>query len=127
MVIVAFRFISKVILTFRDGVVNDHPDKGKTASKNQQVNLMGRIEFQEFSDRNITRIFIAKNIKEAQGIEKLLTQKNIDYALSVEPFLPPSLLQSERMGAAFYVETTQSDICRQIIIDQGLGAGIVYD
>jgi hypothetical protein len=88
---------------------------------------MGRIDLEKFSDLNITRIYIAKNIKEAQSIEKLLTEKNINYALSVEPFLPPSLLQSERMGAAFYVESTQSDICRQIIIDQGVGAGIVYD
>ncbi len=88
---------------------------------------MGRIDLEKFSDLNITRIYIAKNIKEAQSIEKLLTEKNIDYALSVEPFLPPSLLQSERMGAAFYVESTQSDICRQIIVDQGLGAGIIYD
>ncbi len=88
---------------------------------------MGRIDLEKFSDLNITRIYIAKNIKEAQSIEILLTEKNIDYALSVEPFLPPSLLQSERMGAAFYVESTQSDICRQIIVNQGLGAGIIYD
>ncbi len=88
---------------------------------------MGRIDLEKFSDLNITRIYIAKNIKEAQSIENLFTEKNIDYALSVEPFLPPSLLQSERMGVTFYVESTQSDICRQIIVDQGLGAGIIYD
>ena len=88
---------------------------------------MGRIDLDKFTDLNITRIYIAKNIKEAQSIEKLLTEKSVDYALSVEPYLPPSLLQSERMGAAFYVESTQSDICRQIITDKGLGAGIVYD
>jgi hypothetical protein len=88
---------------------------------------MGRIELEKFSDLNITRIYIAKNIKEAQSIEKLLTEKNIDYALSVEPFLPPTLLQSERMGAAFYVETAQSNNCRQIITDQGFDAGIIYD
>ena len=88
---------------------------------------MGRVDLENFSDRNITRIYIAKNIKEAQRIENLLTEKNIDYALSLEPFLPPSLLQSERMGAAFYVASTQSDICRQFISDRGLGAGIVYD
>ena len=93
----------------------------------QQIDVMGRIDLENFSDRSITRIYIAKNIKEAQSIENLLTQKNIDYALSVEPFLPPSLLQSERMGAAFYVESAQSDICRQLITDQGWGAGIVYD
>ncbi len=88
---------------------------------------MGRIDLEKFSDLNITRIYIAKNIKEAQSIENLFTEKNIDYALSVEPFLPPSLLQSERMGATFYVESTQSDICRQIIANQGLDAGIIYD
>jgi len=88
---------------------------------------MGRIDLEKFSDLNITRIYIAQNIKEAQSIEKLLTEKNVDYALSMEPFLPPSLLQSERMGAAFYVESTQSEICRQLIIDRGLDAGIIYD
>ena len=88
---------------------------------------MGRIELEKFSDRNITRIYIAKNLKEAQGVEKLLTEKNIEYALSLEPFLPPTLLQSERMGAAFYVESSRTDVCRQFIREQGLGAGIVYD
>jgi hypothetical protein len=88
---------------------------------------MGRIELEKFSDRNITRIYIAKNLKEAQSVEKLLTEKNIEYALSLEPFLPPTLLQSERMGAAFYVESSRTDVCRQVISEQGLGAGIVYD
>jgi len=86
---------------------------------------MGRIEFDKFSDLEITRIYIAKNILEAESIETLLTENNIDYAISLEPFLPPSLLQSERMGAAFYVETAQSGLGRQLIAQKGLKAGII--
>jgi hypothetical protein len=88
---------------------------------------MSRIEFEKFSDSEIIRIYIAKNVKEAETIEKLLTDKGIDYAISLEPFLPPSLLQSERMGAAFYVQSDQEALCRQLITDAGLQAGLIYD
>ncbi len=88
---------------------------------------MGKLEFDKFSDLEISRVYIAKNIKEAERIETLLTENNIDYAVSLEPYLPPSLLQSERMGAAFYVETAQGDLCRQLIAQKGLKAGIVYE
>jgi hypothetical protein len=88
---------------------------------------MGRIEFEKFSDPEIIRIYIAKNIKEAEKIEKLLTDNHIDYAISLEPFLPPSLLQSERMGAAFYVQSAQEALCRQLITDEGLQSGLIYN
>lgn len=88
---------------------------------------MGRIEFDKFSNPEIIRIYIAKNVKEAEKIEKLLTDNDIDYAISLEPFLPPSLLQSERMGAAFYVQSAQETLCRQLITDGGLRAGLIYD
>jgi hypothetical protein len=88
---------------------------------------MGRIEFENFSDRTIIRIYIAKNIREAEKIENLLTDNDIDYAISLEPFLPPSLLQSERMGAAFYVQSGQESICRQLIEGEGMQAGLIYE
>jgi hypothetical protein len=54
------------------------PQRVTNRSSNQQVDFMGRIELEKFTDRNITRIYIAKNIKEAQGVEKLLTDNNIE-------------------------------------------------
>ena len=87
---------------------------------------MAKTNFEAFEEKDISRIFIAKNLNEAKIIEKLLAENNIEYAINIEPFQPKSLLQFELRGAAFYVLSGQGDFCRQIIVEEGLVAGIVF-
>jgi|MudIll2142460700_1097286.scaffolds.fasta_scaffold1917775_2 hypothetical protein len=48
---------------------------------------MSRIELEKFSGKDILRIFIADSIELAELVEDILTQKGIDYAMSLEPFV----------------------------------------
>ena len=66
------------------------------------VKHMPRIEIEDFSDKNISRIFMAASIKEAEFVEDILTQDGIDYSVSLEPFVQ-GVFASERNGIAFYV------------------------
>ncbi|MCP4349683.1 MAG: hypothetical protein GY795_29740 [Desulfobacterales bacterium] len=79
-----------------------------------------------FSADEVTRIFIAKNVNEAEEIEQLLTENEIKYAIELEPFFI-SAFHSERMGAVFYVLSDQGAFCRKIIAEQGLDAGLIYE
>ncbi len=79
-----------------------------------------------FSADEITRIFIAENVSEAEQIEQLLTENGIKYAIELEPFFI-SAFHSERMGAVFYVLSGQGAFCRKIIADKGLHAGLVFE
>ena len=62
---------------------------------------------EEFSkdEKDITRIFIASNLKEAQGIEEILTGHGIDYAVKIEKYVRLGLFPSEIPGVAFYVSS----------------------
>lgn len=88
---------------------------------------MTRRKLEDFSDKNISRIFIARNLAEAEKVENLLNENKIDFAVEIEAFLQSSWLQSQLQGAAFYVVSGQSHFCRQLIAEEGLKSGIVYD
>lgn len=87
---------------------------------------MARIEIEDFWDKNISRIFIAASIKEAEFVDAILTQDGIDYAVSLEPFVQGILL-SERNGIAFYVLSAQASYCRKLLESKGLSSGLTVD
>ncbi len=87
---------------------------------------MGRIEIEDFSDKNISRIFIAASIKEAEFVEDILTQDGIDYAVALEPFTQ-GIFVSERNGTAFYVLSGQASYCRKLLESKGLSSGLIVD
>ncbi len=66
---------------------------------------MSKIDMEEFSkqERDITRIFIASNLKEAQSIEEILIGHGIDYAVKIEKYVRLGLFPSEIPGVAVYV------------------------
>jgi hypothetical protein len=86
---------------------------------------MARIPFEDFSEKEIARIYIAQNIKEATRIEEVLTQKGIEYAIELESYWQVTLFSSEHVGAAFYVPFGQVDCCRAMLEAAGLSAGLV--
>ncbi len=84
---------------------------------------MGRIEIEDFSSKDISRIFIAASIKEAQLAEDILTQNGINYAISLEPYVR-MFFGTERNGIAFYVLSGQELFCRELLSSQGLVVGL---
>ena len=87
---------------------------------------MGRIELEEFSDKEISRIFIADSTKKAEMAEDILTENDIDYAVSLEPFVEIAFI-AERNGIAFYVLSGQADYCRKLLASKGLSSGLTVE
>ena len=87
---------------------------------------MGRIEIEEFTDKEISRIFIADLIKTTEKAEDILTKNNVDYAVSLEPFIE-MLAIAECNGIAFYVLSGQADYCRKLLASKGLSSGLTIE
>ena len=87
---------------------------------------MGRIDIEDFSDKDISRIFIASSIKEAESAEDILTQNGMDYAISLEPYTR-LFFGTERKGIAFYVLSGQASYCRKLFELKGLSSGLTLE
>ncbi|MEW6601101.1 MAG: hypothetical protein AB1499_09030 [Nitrospirota bacterium] len=91
---------------------------------------MAQIEFEDFENKEIERVFMAGNQEEAMRVEELLNDEEIDYAIALEPFTTVMGLimpTSQKQGITFYVIAGQSDYCRNIFKSNGLKAGIIND
>jgi hypothetical protein len=81
---------------------------------------LARVEITEFSDKQSSRIFIAGSLREAERAEKLLTENAISYTIEIEEFVKPGLFSSGVMeGVAFYVLSSQRDLCKVLFYDNG--------
>ena len=89
---------------------------------------MTRVEPGALEPHDLTRVFIAAHLKEARGVEEVLTGDGVDYVVKVEPFVGGffSALRP-RQGAVFYVQTSQASFCRDRLMAAGLGRGIVEE
>jgi len=89
---------------------------------------MAKVEMSEFSDKEISRIFVAGSLQEAARVEYLLTENAISYAVEIEEVISSAVFTSTAMrGVAFYVLSGQSTFCRRLFLDTGLENGLVDD
>jgi hypothetical protein len=89
---------------------------------------MARIEIEDFSDKDISRIFIARNIREAETAETLLHENGISYTIQMEEFVGPGLFTiGAKNGLAFYVLSGQRDFCRDLFFRNDLKSGWIGD
>ncbi len=98
----------------------------KVAPGTSRAKHMGRVEFENFSDKDISRIFIAGSIRETESAEDILTQNGIDYAISLETYTR-LFFGTERQGIAFYVFSSQASYCRELLASKGLSQGLVVE
>jgi hypothetical protein len=84
---------------------------------------MARIELEELPDPE--QIFITGTLRVARRAEEALTSAGVDYVVQVEQFGRSFLFGTARMGAAFYVSSTQAAHCRQRLTAEGLARGVV--
>jgi hypothetical protein len=81
--------------------------------------------FDEFPVYERERIFIAANLNEAEKVERILKERDIEYAVNIEPYYRISPFQTEHQGVAFYVKSEHADFFRTILKEKGLGTGVV--
>ena len=89
--------------------------------------IMARVDFEDFAEKEVARIYIAGRLTEAESVEKTLTSNGIDYAVEVEPFRTYMFRMFPTLygGAAFYVVSGQDQLSRRVLLDAALDVGIV--
>jgi len=90
---------------------------------------MARIDFDDWEDKEVARVYIAGRMAEALLAEKTLSKHGIDYALDIEPFrmMILGLFPSEYNGVGFYVLAGQAGFSKRVLLDAGLRTGIEED
>jgi hypothetical protein len=72
-----------------------------------------------FEDRDLNLIYIAKKLKEALALEKLFTDKGLDYLVEPDRYTGGIIFRSERVGAFFYVAPEDDAAARQTMQEGG--------
>jgi len=90
---------------------------------------MSYTEPDKFEDKEVSLVYIAGEVGEAGGVEKLLTEEDINYTVSKVPFLREMLFEGdvELPGVGFYVLSGQAEFCRKMLLSAGYKTGIVMD
>ena len=72
-----------------------------------------------FEDQELVLVFVAKRLKEALALEKVLDEDEMDYAVVPTPFVSGLLFPFQRVGAFFYVAPQSADGARAAMAKQG--------
>ena len=91
---------------------------------------MARLDFEKFAGQEVSRIYIAAQLAEANRVEDTLAQHGIDYAVEIEPYRKSTLTvltlfsSGVYAGAAFFVLSGQAAFARGALLAAGLKVGI---
>ena len=72
-----------------------------------------------FGDRELVLLYIAKKLKEALALEKLLSDSGLDYLVEPDQYSGGLIFRSERVGAFFYVTPENEVTARQTMLGAG--------
>lgn len=72
-----------------------------------------------FGDRDLNLIYIAKKLNEALAVEKLFTERGLDYLVEPDRYSGGTIFRSERVGAFFYVAPEDDSAARKAMLDGG--------
>lgn len=76
----------------------------------------------DFGDRELDLVFIAKKLKEALRIEALFTERDIDYLVEPDHYVGGILFRTERIGAFFYVDAEHRESAVAVLAENGFKA-----
>ncbi len=87
---------------------------------------MTRVTEEEFEGKEVSRIYVAGSVREAEVVERLLDRNGIDYLIEIEEYRRLTLLLSPTSkGVAFYVLDGQADHCKALLKAKRMLAGLV--
>jgi hypothetical protein len=72
-----------------------------------------------FGEAELTLVYVAKKLKEALGLEKLLTDAGLDYLVETDKYSGGIIFRSERVGAFFYVAPGNAGAVREAMQQGG--------
>jgi len=72
-----------------------------------------------FGEKELDLIYIAKKLREALALEKVLTERSIDYLVEPDTYTGGVIFRSARIGAFFYVHPDDRERARAILSHHG--------
>ncbi len=72
-----------------------------------------------FGEQELDLIYIAKKLKEALALEKLLTDSGFDYLVEPDRYTGGTIFRTERVGAFFYVIPADAPAVRAAMREAG--------
>jgi hypothetical protein len=72
-----------------------------------------------FGERELELVYIAKRLREALKLEKLLTESGLDYLVEPDRYSGGLVFRSERVGAFFYVAQEAGQPTRHLLAQNG--------
>lgn len=90
---------------------------------------MARVDSEAFLEKEVSRVYIAGSVREAERVEKALNEEGFDYLVEIERFTKAVLgiFTSEYSGASFYVLSGQATSARKALSAAGLRASLQED
>ena len=83
------------------------------------MQFMETQEAEELPREELTLVYIAKKLKEALALEKLLTDTGLDYLVEPDRYSGGIIFRSERIGAFFYVAPADEEKARTAMREGG--------
>lgn len=68
-----------------------------------------------FGEQELELLYIAKKLKEALALEKLLTDSGLDYLVEPDKYSGGIIFRAERVGAFFYVAPADEARARELL------------
>jgi hypothetical protein len=68
-----------------------------------------------FGEQDLNLIYVAKKLKEALSLEKVLTDAGFDYLVEPDKYSGGVIFRSERVGAFFYVAPENDEAARGVM------------
>lgn len=72
-----------------------------------------------FGERELVLVYVAKRLREALKLEKLLTDSALDYLVEPDRYSGGLIFRSERIGAFFYVAPETEGATRGLLEAHG--------
>lgn len=73
-----------------------------------------------FGDLELDLVYMARRLREALKLEKLLTDAGIDYLVETGPYTGGLLIKRDLTGAYFYVSPADLERTRELLISNRL-------
>jgi hypothetical protein len=72
-----------------------------------------------FGEQELELVYIAKKLKEALALEKLLSDRAVDYLVEPDHYSGGIIFRTTRVGAFFYVTPDDNPAVRSLLSENG--------
>lgn len=79
-----------------------------------------RREPEHFGERELVLVYVARKLKHALGIEDVLTEGGVDFAVEADKYAAGFIFRTQRVGAFFYVAPEEEAKARETLQRAGL-------